>query len=406
VAALHCHNIQVISIANFQAGLIASGEFFMPQNPKHVALVMVNLRPGLDGGATAMLELMPYVRRLGFKASIFNFVTGEPHHRALLATRMTGAGGAPLVCQEDFYQYREGEVDCHLWFLPYSIDDLRADRGPVLKYLIRTLGGLKVDYVLTADRISVLAVHLLGWPGCHFFHSLGNIQRMQGMHPAYLSSILTRQSAAVSSFLQGKVKELLGLDAALLHPGIDLETYRAPRSSPAEAIGFYASGYPDYKGDEVVAALIEQMPERTFVIVGRAFKHHFDTLPDNVTFLGFQHDMREFYRRLKVVLVPSVVPEGFPRIILEAAANGIPAIANNIGGIPEALGEGGILIDIDSSAKPDGQRLAACYATRIQRLFDNPGEYQSLSHKALHRARLYERELEDDLGLFFEHHLP
>ena len=40
-------------------------------------------------------------------------------------------------------------------------------------------------------------------------------------------------------------------------------------------------------------------------------------------------------------------------MILEAAANGIPAIANQVGGIPEALGDSGVLIPIESSDTVD-----------------------------------------------------
>ena len=89
------------------------------------------------------------------------------------------------------------------------------------------------------------------------------------------------------------------------------------------------------------------MPEIKFVIVGRGY-NRFAPLPDNVTYLGHQADMKEFYRRIKIILVPSLVEEGFSRMILEAAANGIPAIANQVGGIPEALGDSGGLIPIES----------------------------------------------------------
>jgi hypothetical protein len=96
------------------------------------------------------------------------------------------------------YRYQEGEIDCQVRFLPCTIQELQLDRAPFLKAVAETLRKLQVNYVLTAERISVLAAHLLAMPGCHFFHSLGNIKRIQGMHPAYLNSVLRRETAAVS----------------------------------------------------------------------------------------------------------------------------------------------------------------------------------------------------------------
>jgi glycosyltransferase involved in cell wall biosynthesis len=373
---------------------------------KHIALVIVNLRPGIDGAATAMLELMPYVRALGYETTIFNFLTGDPRHRAMMAARLTSKGFGPTDCQEDFYRYREGEIDCRLYFLPFSIKEIGVKHPAIFQKIIETLKTEPLDYLLTVDRFSVFAGYLLGKPGCHFFHSLANIQEATIMHPAYVNVLRGRDVAAVSGFLQIKVKELLGIEATVINPGINFPNYIVPRAAAADAIGFYAGGYPAYKGDEVVNIIIEKMPERRFIIVGRGYAHDFARFPANVSYLGFQHDMKTFYRHLKLVLVPSLVLEGFARIILEAAANGIPAIASNIGGIPEALQDSGILIDVDPPQQPNIPRLAEGYIKEIRRLFHNTAEYEALSAKARLRARQYAAQLEEVLGSFLRQHIP
>jgi glycosyltransferase involved in cell wall biosynthesis len=377
----------------------------MRKNQKHLAFVMVNLRPGIDGAATAMLELMHYVKRSGFAASTINFLTGESQHRALLAERMSSKGSEPTIYHNDVYHYREREIDCHVRILPFTIRELGEKQSVVLKTITETISGLHVDYVLTVDPKSALAAHVLAIPGCHFFHSLANIQQVQSRQPIYLSILRSRDCAAISTFLQRKVKELLDIKANVLNPGIDFDAYTVPRDTNADAIGFYAGGTLGYKGDEIVSVIIEKMPDKKFIIVGKGYRHPFATLPGNVTYCGFQPDMREFYRQIKVVLVPSLVQEGFSRIVLEAAVNGVPAIANNTGGIPEALGESGVLIDLDSGKNPDIQQIAAYYVKEIRRLWENAGHYKALSKKALLRAQQYAARLENALGLFLQQHV-
>ena len=43
-------------------------------------------------------------------------------------------------------------------------------------------------------------------------------------------------------------------------------------------------------------------------------------------------------------MVPSQWEEAFGRVIVEAQINGIPVLASDVGGIPEALGHGGVLV--------------------------------------------------------------
>jgi len=76
------------------------------------------------------------------------------------------------------------------------------------------------------------------------------------------------------------------------------------------------------------------MPEKKIYHCRVELQTIFCTLPAQVTMWAFKATMREFYRQLKVGLVLLWFPEGFSRVILEAAGQRIhPAIANRTGGI-------------------------------------------------------------------------
>lgn len=79
------------------------------------------------------------------------------------------------------------------------------------------------------------------------------------------------------------------------------------------------------------------------------------------------------------VVVPSLVFEAFPRMAIEAVASGKPVIGTNIGGIPEAIGEAGIVIN------PDKKSLTEA----IVKLADDRKLYCRLKSNTLNQAKKF-----------------
>jgi glycosyltransferase involved in cell wall biosynthesis len=85
--------------------------------------------------------------------------------------------------------------------------------------------------------------------------------------------------------------------------------------------------------------------------------------------------MREIYGQAKIILAPSRLDEAWGRIASEAHYSGIPVVASNRGGLPEAVGPGGILLD------PDGP--FEDWVGAVQKLWHDEAYYGRLSAAAL-----------------------
>lgn len=90
------------------------------------------------------------------------------------------------------------------------------------------------------------------------------------------------------------------------------------------------------KGRRVWDALIRQRPNDTYLVV--------ETWPDvppyappspNVQVAAFAADPTTIYNRTRILLIPSLGPEGLPRVALEAMESGVPVVAHRIGSLPE-----------------------------------------------------------------------
>ncbi|WP_299393074.1 glycosyltransferase [uncultured Desulfovibrio sp.] len=68
-------------------------------------------------------------------------------------------------------------------------------------------------------------------------------------------------------------------------------------------------------------------------------------------------NMKPIYAATRVLLAPSLWYESWGRVATEAVLNGIPVLASRSGGLPEAVGEGGICLDAPEACRKDHLRL-------------------------------------------------
>lgn len=67
--------------------------------------------------------------------------------------------------------------------------------------------------------------------------------------------------------------------------------------------------------------------------------------------------MKPIYAATRVLLAPSLWYESWGRVATEAVINGIPVLASRNGGLPEAVGEGGLCLDAPAACQKDHLRI-------------------------------------------------
>lgn len=102
--------------------------------------------------------------------------------------------------------------------------------------------------------------------------------------------------------------------------------------------------YP-HKGAALVWAIAESMPHRRFLVLRGEWQTLEDVAgaPANVEFVEPVDDIRDFWRRVDLVLMPSE-SEDAGTVPQEAALNLVPCISSAVGGLPETNG-GGLILD-------------------------------------------------------------
>lgn len=116
---------------------------------------------------------------------------------------------------------------------------------------------------------------------------------------------------------------------------------------------------------EIAKRVFETYPQCHFLLVGDPFPGYesiqeeiravinSEPLLGNVTDLGFRKDIPEVLAASDIFVLPSILPDSFPTVILEAMASGKPVIATQSGGAEEMVtdGETGFLIPIGNVEK-------------------------------------------------------
>ncbi|GGV97992.1 glycosyl transferase [Streptomyces narbonensis] len=292
--------------------------------------------PFLIGGAEVTQQLLAeelaasgwHVTYLGSHEAPWNGATQLPAMRAHLDTH-----GVPYDEGDGALRYRWNGVECAALM-----------QNTVEHALGGFLGALRPDIVFTSQE--------------------GSAQLAAQARPtALVAGILHSVSAtglgvlagrphhglAVSEFVRARAPHTAGTRLSVMYPPFALP---GPSSDAACTTSALMINPIPAKGSGLLHQLVRLMPEQHFTLV----EGWWDTAADfaaypNVTYVPRVYDMAPLYRSHRLLLVPSTVEDAFPRVIIEAALHGVPSIGTDRGGIPEAIGDAGIVLP--STAGPE-----------------------------------------------------
>ncbi len=269
---------------------------------------------------------------------------------------------------------------------------------------------------LAADRWQVPLVHTM-----HTMARVKNLHLAEGDTPEPAGreigevQVVEAADRLIASTL-GERRELIDLYAAepdkvvVVPPGVDLSLFspgdaRAARAAvglPQDAkVLLFVGRIQPLKAPEVLikaaAELLSRHPHWAGELVvavlggpsgsGLAHPHGLQELAEG---LGISAQVRfvppvprtqlaDWYRAADLVAVPSH-SESFGLVAVEAEACGTPVVAADVGGLPTAVGEAGVLVE---GHDPHTWALA------LESLLLDPARRQTLSHKAVAHAALF-----------------
>lgn len=284
---------------------------------------------------------------------------GESTHLLLQQLQKVGAECMAVGCMQDYYlrhfKYDKIKNVFEECFTPYKSRNYAA-MEMFLDNIQKEIGNFHPDLIITQNpsAIDVLrAANPLHIPVILFVHSFDE----NYMNKNVLKSVITYKSQfykifAVSQYVK-KCLDKYHINNQILYPGFCFENYEFNIGKSCKNL--FVNPCKE-KGINYIVKLAKEFPEEDFVIReswGITEARISDVLSrfKNIRVLPYTDNKEELFSDIKLLLFPSVCEEAFGRVIVEACYLGVRVIANDVGGVSEALQKGDLIefpYDIES----------------------------------------------------------
>ncbi|MDE0013984.1 MAG: glycosyltransferase family 4 protein [Candidatus Poribacteria bacterium] len=187
--------------------------------------------------------------------------------------------------------------------------------------------------------------------------------------------------------------------------GVDSETFKPLNKSKAKAtianivqdkqieekltVGFLSRFQPE-KGAHIFIQLAEMHPELLFLVGGKfLLRPTYEKLPDNLIYVGFlpRKQLPTLYNAFDIYCFPSMAAEEtFGLTLLEAMACGVPPVVPQFDGLPDVVGDAGIIVPAEEFSEDMAGFAAYVSATALSKGITSLLE-NDFRHKLGQRAR-------------------
>ncbi|HTW95785.1 MAG TPA: hypothetical protein VMD30_13365 [Tepidisphaeraceae bacterium] len=315
----------------------------------------------------------------------------------IVATTRYDQGGCLIKFTRDKVRYTLVDTGTIRLHQPHSIHGPRFERiyGQILKcfrpQILLTFGAFPIERQRHREaQLNGAAVVL----------SLHNHNYLDRSAFEYVDAVHT-----CSQYLREYYRKTMGIESVALNGPLIPEDVVAPKREPL----FVTFVNPSYeKGLVFVARLAEELAKRRpdiplLVIESRGTSGTLVTAGDAGGFDLRRHPSlmttppvaspRDFFSTARILLAPSLCNEAWPRVAAEGLLNGVPPLASDRGGLPEACNGGGYVFTLPKELTPQTlvpppAETVMPWIDLIERLCDDESAYAAAMQRALDAAKV------------------
>jgi len=187
-----------------------------------------------------------------------------------------------------------------------------------------------------------------------------------------------------------------GIEPVIFKP-LDKEKIKKELGLSKKVVGFVGNLVNVKRADKLpeIFSYISSIYDAEFLVVGdgelrKSIENECKKRKLKVKFVGsVSHEEVPYYMNAMDVMILPSRNEGWPCVVLEAQGCGVAIVGSSNGGIPEAIGDGGIVVE-------EGEDFEKRFAESVVRLLEKPIDKSYLRKRALDFSweNIVEKELE------------